>query len=448
MLFVHIITIDWPLGGSSLLRKIKVCKSQSVLNWHNNKINTIQKPGFNFNNRLDFKDHKNQKLQVEKIIESLKDNIKFYCKEASSVRLALTGGIDSRALFGALVNSVNTDIITAYTNGHEFDFDVYMAKRIAQRFGVNHVSTLLSETNEDHFIKNCDVLAYYKNGASNSKRAMRPLVQYNPNEDLILGGLGGEIYRGYYYTNMNVKTISSCDLASIFCKKYPRLQNLPWSDSMYKDRFNNRLEKIINYFSTFTTNGYDILDLLYILERLSHWGEGVWEPHYVRVQSPFYRANLVSAAFKLPPPIGQKGAIHRQIIKQYLGPVFWWPINNQRILPFDNLRSMKGVWRVERLLCKLADSPKTTGQKAGKVVTSDGMDIIRQWTGPFRDLIRDILFSKHSIAVEVLKYNKLSDMFEKYCKRESNWTETFGSLITIERWKSMMLRTKEYANRE
>ena len=443
-----IITIDWPIGGSSLLRKIKVCKSQSVLNWHNNKINTIQKPGFTFRNRLDFKDHKNQKLQVEKIIESLKDNIKFYCKEASSVRLALTGGIDSRALFGALVNSVNTDIITAYTNGYEFDPDVYMAKRVAQRFGVKHVSTLLSTTSQDHFIQNCDVIAFYKNGSSNSKRAMRPLIQYNPNEDLILGGSGGEIYRGYYYPNTKEKTLPLYTLASIYCKKYPRLENLPWSDSKFKLRFKNRVEKTVSYFSTFTNNGYDILDLIYLLERLSHWGEGTWEPHYTRVQSPFFRANLVLAAFQLPSPIGLKSPIHRRIIKQYLGQAFWWPINNKSILPFDNLKGLKGVGSIEKLLCRLFSTLTTYSQRAEKVLTTDGLDVFSQWTGPFKNLIRNILFSKDSIAVEVLEYNKLSEMYDKYCKREDNWTETFGSLITIERWKSMVLRAKEYAKRE
>ena len=365
-----------------------------------------------------------------------------------SIRLALTAGIDSRALFGALINSVNTDFITAYTNGYDDDFDVYMSKRIAQRFGIKHVSYLLSTTSEDHFIQNCDVLAYFKNGSSNSKRAMRPLVQYNPNEDLILGGIGGEIYRGYWYPNSKDKTLSFNDLASIICGKFRRLENLPWSDIKFKDRFKNRIEKIINYFSTFTTNGYDTLDLIYLLERWPHWAEGVWEPHYVRVQSPFYRANLVCAAFQLPSPIGWKSPIHRQIIKQYLGPVFWWPINNQRILPFDNFKWIKGGWRTQKLLCRLIGTPKTCRKKPEKVITRDVLDVVSLWTGSFRNLIRDILFSKHSIALEVLEYNKLSEMFDKYCRRETNWTETFGSLITIESWKSMVLRAKEYAQRE
>jgi hypothetical protein len=323
-----------------------------------------------------------------------------------------------------------------------------MAKRIAHKFGVKHVNRLPAAISEDHFIQNCDVLAYYRNGSSNGKWAMRPLFQYNPNENLIFGGLAGEIFRGMWYPRAENIHLANEELAPIIFKKYLRLETLPWYDKNYVDRFKIRVEKIINYFSTFATNSYDILDLVHLLERWPHWAEGVWEPHYERVKSPFYRVNLVLAAFKLPPPIGWKSPIHRQIIKQNLGPVFWWPINNKRILPFDYIKSLKGVWRIEKLLCRLSGASVPYRQGIDKKLANDGLDVISQWTGPFRNLIREYLFGKDSLAVNVLEYNKLLKMFEKYCKREMNLTEIIGSLITIERWRSMVLRAKMASQRE
>ena len=443
-----LLSFDHPLEGKSLLNKIKVCKSQDIVEWRNDKINIIQTPWVFFQDRIEAGDHRRLKIQIEKIIDLMKNNIKFLCKDEPSVRMSLTGGIDSRAIFGALINSVNKDIITAYTNGYELDPDVYMAKRIAQKFGVKHVSSILATTNKDHFIQNCDVLAYYRNGTPNSKLAVRPLFKFDMDKEITFSGIGGEIFRGKWYPAIKDKTLFINDLSSIICKKYLRLEMLPWSDRKFKARFKNRIENIIKYFSTFTTNGFDILDSIHLLERWPHWANGVWEPHLARVKSPFYRANLVLAAFQLPSPIGWKSPIHRQIINQYMGQVYWWPINNKHILPFDNFKGLKGAWRVEKLLCKLTEGPAQYRQGTDKGLKNSGLDVISLWTGPFRNLIRDILFNKDSIAFTVLENDELTKMFEKYCERKINFTETIGSLITIESWKSMVLRAKRSVQRE
>lgn len=137
-----------------------------------------------------------------------------YLEEHPSTVLQLTGGHDSRILLGAVPLKQRTDLraLTVGASGHP---DVVIARRLSQRYGLQHNVHALDDVVPspaaafDLALEAAHALEYQA-----SPMALAPLLLLESRLDQghRLSGLGGEVARGFYYAGQPSDAVTSARL--------------------------------------------------------------------------------------------------------------------------------------------------------------------------------------------------------------------------------------------
>jgi len=190
----------------------------------------------------------------KKIIQLVRGCILTLIKNGRVV-CSLTGGNETRYLLAACKPFVDQiDFVTIDVPGSERD--VYIAKKIAKRFGLNHkVLPYVKATEEERGMWLYKASHCIGGGNQYGSPSVRPLKKY----DFFLVGLGGEVGRGFFWRKQDnsASKIDATDfIARIGLKVNDELliKVKEWSASLPE-------------FDTFTK-----LDLAYTELRLSPWG--------------------------------------------------------------------------------------------------------------------------------------------------------------------------------
>ena len=150
----------------------------------------------------------NQKLpdlSHEEIISRIVDNIRntvFAISKDEKLASSLTGGNETRALLGCLKDIIS-DIDFYTIKGPDSAKDIYLSSLIADTFTLKHdllPLTLASEADQKQYLYSASHCA----GGSNVEThpSLSPLKDYN----YMLGGLGGEIGRGFLWKNTDTSS--------------------------------------------------------------------------------------------------------------------------------------------------------------------------------------------------------------------------------------------------
>ena len=174
-----IVSCGWSIQGASLVQNLQVCDSHSYVRRHAGRTERVRQPILSLRERLERGDTRARSQLTEEMVETLRRAARRQCEGPKDIQISLTGGLDSRAIFGLLVSILEPARIVAQTSGSPDDFDVSAARRIASAYGARHKLSAPEVPSSDAFLTNCDVLAFYRNGDVCTKRAMYPVIRYD-----------------------------------------------------------------------------------------------------------------------------------------------------------------------------------------------------------------------------------------------------------------------------
>ena len=331
-----IVSCGWSIQGASLVQNLQVCDSHSYVRRHAGRTERVTLTFLSLRERLERGDTRARSQLTEEMVETLRRAARRQCEGPKDIQISLTGGLDSRAIFGLLVSILEPARIVAQTSGSPDDFDVSAARRIASAYGARHKLSAPDVPSSDAFLTNCDVLAFYRNGDVCSKRAMYPVIRYDHDAPVTFGGQGGEIFRGYLYPKDGARRMSlhEDDAAPALERRtLKRMGRVPWNDPTLADAFRSRFHQTLQGFQDISRNAFDVLDMFYLYQRSARWS------HHRRLSrtherqcAPFESSALAAMAYRLPAPIGRHCRLQERSSGRWLPRVYWWRINDDRIL--------------------------------------------------------------------------------------------------------------------
>ena len=145
--------------------------------------------------------------------------------EQGEYTLSLSGGMDSRFLFGMLLNKVKP--FRTFSFGSEFNKDKYIAGDLAEQFGIPNAKHNFTSQNcrgryagadLDLIIRHCTLGRSLPNETDLfSSQAL------NPEQDIICKGFGGDWLTGRYITPDLLKNKTPEQMTNYLFKKYFQL---------------------------------------------------------------------------------------------------------------------------------------------------------------------------------------------------------------------------------
>jgi len=218
---------------------------------------------------------------------------------------------------------------------------------------------------------------------------------------------------------------------------------LPWKFPELADAFLARLNSVVDEYAAISSNGYDILDMWYLYERMAVWGAAqsrqTWEhPRW----SPFFSPQMVRMAYMMPAPIALFATIHHEFLRRFTPRAYWyWVRVNGKLLLFEgggpikhllekvDNRYQSGLRRIQRAM----DFGQTMSE-------SKNMDQLAHdfLAGPLMETVRGIVMSEGSFALEIFGRHGVESLLNEHKSRRKNHTEVLGLLVSMERWRAMV----------
>jgi hypothetical protein len=443
---LSIATMGWSLGGRSLLKGIDTCHPARYVRWKEGRRDERDDPIIRHDRRIEGADKKRIGATLDNMVETARASVSEIVRRGSvqgGIATELTAGVDSRAVLSLLMSTVSSTRIQAITVGEPDDLDVIVAKRLARAYGLGHASLRSSDCaapSSDDFATHGALVAFATNGDSNAKvLAIQPLPQFVSTPPLLLCGEGGEIFRGYYYSDRDIPPLSFRDSVS---RLRGYVAGVAGHESDMRTALTARLEAAIDQYADISSNPHDLLDLFYTYERFGVWGAHVrrqtWDP--LR-WSPFYVRHLVRSAFRLPAPVARHARIHAEVLRRFARMAYWLPVNGARRLPLEGKGPVRtglaklDVWSQSVLRSALGAMGRSASVSAGM-----GLEQLRAHaiSHDLREYVADLLGARGSLAAEILSDLGLIPFYESADEQNQASLETLGVLIAIEHWRSLV----------
>lgn len=449
------VAVEWSLGGASLLKDVNVCRSTEVLRWRFGRLSTRSAPIVNFEERPDIDDVVAGKRLLSTAAQALEEGVRNTGADAKEIRVSLTGGIDSRVVFGLALSALGRTGLTTFTRGQADSLDCRLARRLSILYGVPHQTLPATRRcGEDAFLSNSDLLAYFENGVSNAKRALRDKFQFKRSGPVNFSGSGGEIVRGYYYPREPRDQCPDMEwVRKHLMERFRALGTLPWRAQEIRSGLATRLVTVLEDLEGISENTWDVLDLFYLLERFARWSPGPrWLWSAAHQYAPFGNPNFIRLAFCLPSPIGQKARIHRYLIRRNTPAGYWLSINGGPSLGEQENRwtgravsiAKRFPRKLDKLVSDLRDRFSSADQRYARA--SSEMDMSRAMSNESTmNVIRSALLQDGSISLELLRKDALIEMIERHASGTRLSTQELGCLFTVERWRRQVQRASHLA---
>jgi hypothetical protein len=381
------------------------------------------------------------------MIEIMRDNTIAHVQDSDRVRIDLTAGWDSRAVLGLLRSVVDESRIMARTDGEPGDQDVAVARLVAARSGIDHHTEEVRSPCLDDFDRHADLLSFHMNGDTNAMRAIAPLPSAKDCLLPRLQGAGGALVRGYLYP-------PSPHLGGLFTPRmvvswlrlwFSRLNTIPWICDELQRGVVERLEGAVYRNVQRTSNGHDLLDLMFLEERYAHWGAMGSRFTWQEMWTPFRSPALVRRYWKMPPAAGLHCRVHRTLIRRHVPEAGNIPINGTVLLPVHESLPV-GLQPLARTLTGWGFSIVKRARwvrrrRPQRMLRSEAI------AGPLGERFRDVLGSPSSIAAELLGSRNVHAMLDAHIARRTWHLQTLGQLMAMEHWRSQVRTAARLASR-
>ena len=190
------------LGDTTFIEDIKVLPPASILTYKNNELEINKYWEFIYKTN----DNISEKGFVSLLVSTWKNAVKIRLQDNHKYGLALSGGLDSRSILAAIPPE-KADYLFTFTFGSEKSGEVSIAKKAANKVGVQHLSI---DIDLNDSINNYAEKAVNINDGMNGIATAIILSTYEnvkDNIDVCFDGLGGDALLGGGYLKSTVMKI-------------------------------------------------------------------------------------------------------------------------------------------------------------------------------------------------------------------------------------------------
>lgn len=434
-----IVGCDWSLGGRSLLSGVVRQDPWKVLEWSKDRTSFDVDRLIDAGGRIPVGDRKAIEGQLDRVVDSLLAATRRFVSGKGGVRASLTAGLDSRGVLSLLVRA-GVPRLDLYTNGGEASLDVRVAARLAKLVGASHTSSLPGEPSADAFQEHNRLRAFALDGSADARRAMASLPRWNPQRPIVAGGVGGEIFRGFFYQYFatgQVPTSAELLTATLLKWRFRRLAALPFADPAVRERLKERLGSRLAELARFGQGGHDTLDLFYLYDRYALWGaaseRGTWSQRW----TPYEAKAAIALAYQLPPPIGSRCTVIPRAIRRFLpARAYFTPVNGYSLLPLEG----PGRWRAV-LRQALSVQGKLALELERKFKSREThQDARSRWM--VNDYSRELLSSPRSLAQDLFGPSAVERLISEQA-RSSKHSMTLAYLLTAEEFRRLSAELRD-----
>lgn len=375
------------------------------------------------------------------LVGGLRQEIELDLDSSAPIHFSLTAGVDSRHVLALLLAAgIPPTRMRAQTQGREGSLDVVWAKLICRMLGIRHHVTNPQAPDPAGFERNVNLLAYVMSGATDSKRALTAPVSTDPGP-LMLGGLGGEIARGYYYayasglaTDATAEAIANTLAPKILLTE----TRAPIHRELRKAVF-QRLVQALQAFDRFAINTWSYLDHFYLRERYALWGSLSWRRLWSGVVCPLGSSRAIGALAQLPNPWGDR-RLQADMMRRYLPTsLYWMPINERDLLP---LHGPENHNRFQRRLVKIGATGIRRLRSAHQGDPSSEKVRAALFANEVYEQVHDALLSQHSLAQQLIERPQLVALLERH-RSEQSALRPLGDLVTMDAWYKQLRESRE-----
>ncbi len=428
------VTTGWSLRGRSLLRGVATSRPDERVHWQHGALRREETFLIDPGRRIAVGDKRRIRQQVEAMAEVAREGARAFASRWPQAGIQLTAGMDSRAAMAAILPSLDRERTFVQTTGYPNSPDVRTARRIAEHYGLTFKRTEPQAPSSGGFLKTVDLFAFSMNGDTNAKRAPQVDGTYAERDSALSWGGAAAIFRGHYYSRTANRPLGLQDALDKF--RTARSGRHLAFDPRVEEGLARRVEETVRHYAGASTDGYDILDLLYAQERACVWDalkdRFTWTS--TAFWTPFRDRRLVRMAYRLPAPISEYARIHETLIRQTLPWAYWVRCNYETLMPLEMAGAARPLLkrldrRARRVAARLKARSAPTAEHAGHEQAQAAM-----FAGPLADPIRDLLTQTSSISLELFGREELERLLREHTEGTHDHVQVLGRLVTAERW--------------
>ena len=307
--------IGYIIGNDTSIKEIKRLEEGAYIEVQNGQLRIHENSLFMFNNQ-DIKEQveRDEDAFINESIEHCSKNIGVILGKNPTAAVPLSGGKDSRAVFALILRAGQHKTINAYTNGVETHPDVIVAKKIAEHYGVQLV---INEPKKPGETAVEDILLKLMGSVFQTDGMMGlwdARGYYSPQDQLIVTGLIGEVYREKH----KKVDLSTVDSASRFFHHMNLFDPAKIMRDSARAIYERLLRKRIEYYLAHGAMLTDIPEVVYTTEKLPNW-IGVLrrnDGYSGTIVDPLYTENFVKLSFLKGYDQREMERIHFEIINR------------------------------------------------------------------------------------------------------------------------------------
>lgn len=260
--------------------------------------------------------------EIDRIVTTLEDVFALIADRYRESKMSLTAGKDSRSLLAASHRQAKAGEISFFTLGtDERDVDTHIARQLARTHDIHWEAYPIIEASAEEQEQWLQRTAHTVGSAS--KEIFPTMRQIDA--DVEIGGLGGEIGRGYYWKDFDRRRsdVGPTELLIRFHKpEHPKL--IAALEEWCSD---------VAQFDAYTT-----LDLAYQEHRLGCWGgpQHLGYPADIDYVRPLWHRPIIESVHRLPPDIRRNDELADRIVDAT------WPELTR--LPYNSFTDWKEYW--------------------------------------------------------------------------------------------------------
>ncbi|SFR73853.1 hypothetical protein SAMN04487947_4031 [Halogeometricum rufum] len=297
--------------------------------------------------------------EIQTVVETLQHLFDRIASVYRRPAMPLTAGKDSRLLLAVARELVEDGTVSLYTfGGSDYEVDPHIARRIASDHRLDWrplriVEATTSEQKAWLRATGCTV--------SSAIREIHPTLR-SLDADVQIGGLGGEIARGYFWRESDraETEIDPVELLFRFSKP-PHPELISSLEAWYEG---------VGHLDTYT-----MLDLAYQEHRLGCWAgpQHLGLPPGLDYIRPLWYRPIIESMHRLPPEMRRADEFPTRIVETC------WPELND--YPYNSFTDWKGYWKTARRGVKGAATTVSNPRMAAyylsrKYVSRDGVDAV------------------------------------------------------------------------
>ena len=439
------ISLQWSLGGASFLSGVCAAEGDEIVELTPDGAAVRLRSPIDSGVRLADDDGGAIDRLVRELADDLEAVLRSRLDHEEQVLIALTSGMDSRGLLGPAVAVLGRERLRGVSLGRPGCRDSRVAAELARIGGIDFEVATPPLPARGAFLRVAELAAVLTNADTCAKRFLFDVAPDRAAAAKI-GGQGGEIFRGVCYPPGPMPTDPrGCEQA--IAVRRPLLDSLEFVDESLRHGVHDRLLGRFERYRHHTDDSADGLDLFYLIERIGRWGaEPGRLPWLTRLCTPYQDRALVRKGFRLPPGIGIRELLHRELVRRHLPRAYWIEVNGERRLP------LRRFPRLDRLQQRAAHYLRAARRRLSGSPAADPESLDLEEVAASRlthqleaEGLREWLLRADGIGAAILAPGELERQIERHVRGEENLQSALGSLITVELFWQALGRFRAHA---